>query len=72
MGDIIRIHCPSAEYGKEERIRILFEDIRRWVRSSALKELVALYGGAPMEGLSLGEYIRWLNEFVHLWCWTAN
>ena len=31
------------------------------------KRLVALYGGAPMEGLSLGEYIRWLNEFVHLW-----
>lgn len=67
MGEVIRLHCPPAGKKKEERVKILFDGIRKWVYSDPLKELVELYGGRVPEHMQIGEYIGWLNEFADVW-----
>lgn len=67
MEDVIRIHCPPATYNQHERVRILFEEIEKWVTSSALQELIGLYDETMPTDMNLKERINWLNKFVNIW-----
>ena len=63
----IRISCPYKNESKEKRIADLFQSISEWIYSSDLLSLINLYDGNIPAGLSLKEYIGWLNNFTEIW-----
>lgn len=65
--DIIKIKCPETIGSKEQRIGLLFEDVKKWVYSKPLVELIVLYGGKVPDGITFRDYVIWLNEFVEIW-----
>lgn len=45
MADLLRIKCPDVSLNKNERVDCLFQDIREWLYSDALINLVEIFGG---------------------------
>ena len=63
----IKISCPRAGQKKKDRVYELFQSISEWVYNEKLHELIQLYNCEIPEGLSLKDYIVWLNKFVNVW-----
>lgn len=64
---IVRLHCPPMEANPNLRIQILFENIKEWMYSEALVELITMYGGKVPLSMNLKDYIYWVNDFVEIW-----
>ncbi len=70
METVHRIICPDSGLNKEKRIETLFEEIKDWVYSEALKKLICLFGGKELAD-SLGDDfnsdIERLHDFAEIW-----
>lgn len=63
------ISCPESKYKKEERLKLLFDNLEAWVRSKALMKLCQLFGGDPqnLKDKEFHEVLQWLLNFSEVW-----
>lgn len=64
---IIKIECPDSTYSKEERIKLLFENIKSWIYSKEFINLVELFGGNLNPKDSFEYNMNYLIEFTKKW-----
>lgn len=66
MSELIRITCPPTELPKEQRIAFVYEDLKKWLCSQSMNQLVCLYnnGKQTSGNLTFSEYILWMREFA--------
>lgn len=59
--DVIRIKCPSSKIKKQERIDQLYGNLKEWIYSDALNDLLVLYNVTINEHLDFKEYVKELQ-----------
>ena len=58
--------CPSSNYSKKERIKILFQNAYCWINSEPINRLITLFGG-EIHTMNFSDRIKELNDFVNVW-----
>lgn len=66
-GKTIRIRCPQLCDDKSYRIKLLFDNIDKWVSSGELYNLVKIFGGCLDNSATLNNKIEYLNDFCMRW-----
>lgn len=70
MEKVYRIICPDSALSKEERVDQLFEEIREWIYSDALKKLISIFDDNDLEkkiGDDLKSDIEKIHDFAGIW-----
>lgn len=67
MADLLRIKCPDVSLNKNERVDCLFQDIREWLYSDALINLVEIFGGKVNKQRDIKSAINNLHLFANIW-----
>lgn len=68
----MRIVCPDSKLSRRERVSEMLFCIETWSCSSAMKNLIELFGGDIASEMPLEEYVHWLNEFVEIWNYRSR